>query len=409
LSHLYHLILPRGGTSNSASGRNQSSLTLGDCGRGQAIERAAGSVLAKWKSSRYAGLHRSFCFFGDSNRLGLVRVTISEGLEITCDAFGPEYLPGCPQGLEIVNVSTSAETRTETTFPILRLLAKVLHSKPDSLPFLSTANPSLANNFREIVGRSANTSETMKLRLGDLIGVGGYGDVFLTEPNQENNQFKVVKVLAESEDPSNHMTKEYEILRALQGLNLPFQRFPRISDALLTSDDKVSAIIFEDVGVDLSIYAQAIGDCSELEELQAVLSEQLPAIVEVADSCCIYHNDLRRSNILLVPKSRQTQDQLATSWKGIDFMPFLKSIKLSDCSIIINDWGCATKLATRQSKTLQDAKEKIRNLIKSITGKVQFNDLGHCERDSCKAILLVGEDKSHDSISCSNEEANDQS
>lgn len=122
--------LKKGETSNSASGTNQSSLTLGDCGRGQAIERATGSVLAKWKSSGYAGLS-------------------------------------------------------------------------------------------------------------------------LTEPNQENNQFKVVKVLAESEDPSNHMTEEYEILRALQGLNMPFQRFPRISDALLTADDKVSAIIFEDVGVAL--------------------------------------------------------------------------------------------------------------------------------------------------------------
>ena len=301
---------------------------------------------ARFSHCENSGVHISSCFFADSSSLGLARVQIDESRIVTSEIIGPEFLPGVPE--------------SNGEHVLLRILTKMLHSEANSIEFLSTPSPASTNT--KLIGTSYFTGDETTLELGDLIGVGGFADVYLERAEYP----RVIKVLSLKEPTLSAM--ELHVLVALADSNTDtFYGFPHLDDALM-KDGAVLALVFRDIGITVGEYINLIGDnTTKLIELKHSLSTKLPQILTFSHQKCIYHNDLRKANILLVPVREDVKSKLfSKNWQSIEVVDQICSLNLDEFDIVINDWGNAERLQSRIQSRIEEELSNLHKMIESL-------------------------------------------
>jgi hypothetical protein len=133
-------------------------------------------------------------------------------------------------------------------------------------------------------------------------------------------------------------------------------------------DGAVLALVFRDIGITVGEYINLIGDnTTKLIELKHSLSTKLPQILTFSHQKCIYHNDLRKANILLVPVREDVKSKLfSKNWQSIEVVDQICSLNLDEFDIVINDWGNAERLQSRIQSRIEEELSNLHKMIESL-------------------------------------------
>jgi hypothetical protein len=351
--------------------------------RPQAISRAAYCVYARWLHQDRKGNHRSSCFFADSNGIGVVRVSLTDG-SLYVETIYPKALPG----IDVTKLNTSERTITDgltTDYLVLRLFAHMLHSSPNSVPALSSKPPPYHDATRGI--NQFNT--LVEWTTERVIGSGEFG-VMMSVSGSKN----VIKL------GNVHRSNLYEEVKAIERLNSnnnnASKYFPVLLDYLRsTSENKVIALKFSLRGIPLSTLVSEIISNNTLQHFCSRLiihvGVNLINALKIAHTAGVWHQDLRPSNIIIIPNNdSEYEASMEVLDSGIEPIPrlLLETFTLERSTVMLNDWGLAELDHKDKSKNIS------RNLVKAIENVVfglflspNLEDFGRAENE-CLSVIF---------------------
>eukprot|EP01036_Dinobryon_divergens_P035260 gene35260-45660_t len=288
----------------------------------QSMSRAAMSVYARWKESDYSGEHVASCCFADSRSFGVSRVYLGEDKVVKANIFGPIDLPGFNESND---------------FTALYILKHILTSPNEDLADLMSQPMSMMAS--KLSGRSFpiyDGGASVELPLGEFLGAGGFALVYATE---DKPKFDVIKKAIESSDRIK-LHHEMDVSNKLSRLELSHS-FPKVLGALATPENMIIALRLTPRGVTVKQYLAAMNvvDSSLIESLVHRMGPTMVRALRVAHTEGISHNDVRDSNILLIP-SPAIMEQIVSSGGDISIEPeAIMRIELANCEFVLNDWG----------------------------------------------------------------------
>jgi hypothetical protein len=298
----------------SESTRDSKSASKGEVenkGMPQALSRAAMCVYERWKDTNFTGSYQSYCCFADSCKLSLARVILRQdgtAYKVTTGIMPMIDLPGYEKCTD--------------TFAI-KLLVFLLTSGPEQLSTLIT--PPEPRPL-EISGSS--------WQLGHYIGSGGFGIVFCDVQGPY-----VIKTILLNE-LSYKLSDEANILRELAVAKVAC--VPCVHGECL-EDGHVIALKLGPIGIPLEIFVNEIlTSDNEILELIRVMGPSLVKTLHEAHLVGIAHNDVRRSNILIIPPENVMGVYVNHFLALREITTELYAFKFDQLKFYVNDWGNAT-------------------------------------------------------------------
>eukprot|EP01041_Mallomonas_annulata_P001318 gene1318-2539_t len=331
----------------TSSGSSAKSISCNiELGIVKSMSRAAMCVYARWKASNYSGQHVALCCFADSRSFGVTRVCLGEDNAVKANIFGPINLPGFDES---------------TDFTALYILKHILTSPNEDLVDLMSGPMSITT---ELSGRSFpiyDGGASVELPLGEFLGAGGFALVYATE---DKPKFDVIKKAIESSDRIK-LHHEMDVSNKLSRLELSHS-FPKVLGALATPENMIIALRLTPRRVTVKRYlaVMTVIDSSLLETLVRRMGPTMVRALRAAHSIDISHNDVRDTNILLIP-SEYVMEQIVSSGGDISTEPAaIMNIDLSNCGFVLNDWGESVEIETdncnlRHAKKANDSKQTI--------------------------------------------------
>eukprot|EP01031_Cornospumella_fuschlensis_P027493 gene27493-33200_t len=315
----------------SSGGEIMSSGTMTASGLKQALSRSAMCVYSRWQKNGWLGDHRAFCCFADANQFGIARVRLENNI-VTAEQFGPIPLPGH-------NGSTDATA--------LRFLAYVLSVPQDQLTELLSYPPSAEPD--QLQGTFNGKNATWEL--GAYLGMGGFGKVYadLHEP------LEVVKI-SDSNSLNTEASKLEKFLQLATLNDLIGTALPRLHTSLLSANDNVTkiAVRLSPRGVPISHYIRAIDqDLPIYSRLAQIVGVQLVSTLRRVHEVEVAHCDIRGSNVILHrPAGNEMAPIIRAAGVYDSECDAIREFVLDDCHVLLNDWGCAKCITTKNRNDL---------------------------------------------------------
>jgi hypothetical protein len=347
----------------SESTRDSKSASKGDVvnkGMPQALSRAAMCVYERWKGAKCTGSYQSYCCFADSCKLSLARVILTQDrttYTVTTGIMPVIDLPGFKKCTD--------------TFAI-KLLVFLLTSVPEQLSTLITppeARP------QEIPDSS--------WQLGHYIGSGGFGIVFCDL--QGPYVIKTIRL----NNLSYKLINEANILKELAVANVAY--VPCVHDECL-QNDHVIALKLGPIGIPLETFVNEIlTSDKEILELIHVMGPSLVETLRKAHLVGIAHNDVRRSNILIIPPDYVMGAYVNHFLALRKITNELSALKFDLLKFYVIDWGNATSKSD-PTKFPNDLKMLVSTIFK-IKHKIDLTpSSGHSKASALKKTKVRSSD-----------------
>ena len=270
---------------------------------------------------------RAYCIFADARQFGVARVSVKSDLSITADVFGP---------VDLMGFHNASDPKA---FLVLRHL---LTSPMGDLQELISPPPQSASAVVE--GRAESTGKVAQWSRGDFLGAGGFAFVSAWGGGEQEAlgvlDLKVIKTstLSKFNDKLLHERAVLKKLRAQSTDESFLQGIPHCLDSL-QSDTEV-ALCLSPRGVPVPKYFRFSGyDAEKLTQLVRLLGPAIVLVLRVAHASGIAHGDIRPANMLIVPPPQIAARIAKCRGDVLLECAQIKSIDLTRCRFVLNDWG----------------------------------------------------------------------
>lgn len=307
----------------------------------KALRRCVQCVFVKWRAAGYAGSHRAYCCFADGLRFGVVRLQLDE-TSVKVDQYGPIGLPG---------------SNSNTDDPqALRVLAHLLSAPPEVLHDLLSPSHEPFDIAATVSGREEEPNGPEgSFELGSFLGSGSFGTVYADAADPVG---RIVKL--GHKDAVEALQREMDTLGQLAHVSLPADTlFPKLVSALFVPEPNgaVLALKVAPRAVPLTRYLRCTDlNADELTTLARRLGAALVGALQAAHAVSVAHCDVRAENTLLVPPPSALSAIVNADGDLIAESDTIGALPLSECQILLNDWGSARSLSisNREQRTRDD-------------------------------------------------------
>ena len=309
----------KSGTPSSSKG------AVGSLGFRQAASRAANCVYDRWKQDP-SREYKAYCCYGDSRRLGLVRVSsLSQAPWVAVQDTGLMNLPGFER-TPIVGASDGSTA--------LNLIYHLLYSSSEELEFFITpATSVLPTQFAD------------DMVLGPFLGAGGFGVVY----SDLHNQGRYVIKSSDEYDISDRLANEKRILDYLRDIEGVPRLIACFEEVTAKSEKVIRAMKLAPFGVPVRTAISKLNSRMEKRAFIRRICIDVVSILQNVHAKNIFHKDVRCPNILVIPPE-DVRVLIATDKEGISTSEHISKIFKSSYSIILNDWGEAVVAKDNEEK-----------------------------------------------------------